>query len=222
MWWVACGHQLQKGAAMVSVAGRAASGHEHPAPDPTVVEGFYRRMRAVAPAAVGAIERDRADDPGRAFGDTACGRLVGSLEPDGVRALGMWVHHWCMRFYDDDTRAARRLLREIAARPTLGWTATRSTGCCVSRTRPARWPPTGSRCHSPQRVNSRHGCRPGRVAGHRASLHQPSGTDAATGSRRERQRGRSRVSRFPSQSSSELPPVACFDVQRSRRYETGS
>ncbi|WBB49217.1 hypothetical protein O3597_01460 [Verrucosispora sp. WMMA2044] len=108
---------------MVSVAGRAASGHEHPAPDPTVVEGFYRRMRAVAPAAVGAIERDRADDPGRAFGDTACGRLVGSLEPDGVRALGMWVHHWCMRFYDDDTRAARRLLREIAARPTLGWTA---------------------------------------------------------------------------------------------------
>ncbi|WBB54990.1 hypothetical protein [Verrucosispora sp. WMMD573] len=108
---------------MVSVAGRAASGHEHPPLDPTVVQRFYRRMRAVAPAAVGAIERDRADDPGRAFGDTACGRLVGSLDQDGVRSLGMWVHHWCMRFYDDDTRAALRLLREIAARPALGWTA---------------------------------------------------------------------------------------------------
>ncbi|GIJ23139.1 hypothetical protein [Micromonospora lutea] len=108
---------------MVSVAGRATSRHEHPPLDPTVVQRFYCRMRAVAPAAVGAIERDRADDPGRAFGDTACGRLVGSLDQDGIRALGMWVHHWCMRFYDDDTRSALRLLREIAARPTLGWTA---------------------------------------------------------------------------------------------------
>ncbi|NLU76959.1 hypothetical protein HCA58_00830 [Micromonospora sp. HNM0581] len=108
---------------MVSVAGRAASGHEHPPLDPTAVQHFYRRMRAVAPAAVGAIERDRADDPVRAFGDTASGRLVGSLDGAGVRALGMWVHHWCMRFYDDDTGAALRLLRQIAARPALGWTA---------------------------------------------------------------------------------------------------
>jgi hypothetical protein len=108
---------------MASVAGRAASRHEHPPLDETVVQQFYDRMRAVAPAAVGAIERDRADDPGRAFGDTACGRLVRSLDLDGVRALGMWVHHWCMRFYDDDTRIPLRLLREIAGRPALGWTA---------------------------------------------------------------------------------------------------
>ncbi|MGN9776397.1 hypothetical protein ACTMS0_11560 [Micromonospora sp. H33] len=110
---------------MASGAGRqAASTREgHPPPDRAVVQGFYVRMRAVAPAAVGALDRDRAGDPGRAFGDTACGRLVRSLDDDGLRALGMWVHHWCMRFYDDDTRAALRLLREIAARPGLGWTA---------------------------------------------------------------------------------------------------
>ncbi|GIJ26106.1 hypothetical protein Vqi01_12680 [Micromonospora qiuiae] len=109
---------------MVSVAGRAAASTDgHPPLDTAVVQGFYDRMRAVAPAAVGAIERDRAGDPGRAFGDTACGRLLRSLDRDGVRALGMWVHHWCMRFYDDDTRAGLRLLREIAGRPGLGWTA---------------------------------------------------------------------------------------------------
>ncbi|WP_341717537.1 hypothetical protein QQG74_27290 [Micromonospora sp. FIMYZ51] len=108
---------------MASVAGRvAASMDGHPPLDTAVLQGFYDRMRAVAPAAVGAIERDRADDPGRAFSDTACGRLLRSLAPDGVRALGMWVHHWCMRFYDDDTRAGLRLLREIARRPQLGWT----------------------------------------------------------------------------------------------------
>ena len=28
-----------------------------------------------------------------------------------------------MRFYDDDTRVGRRLIREVAARPGLGWTA---------------------------------------------------------------------------------------------------
>ncbi|MEV6812207.1 hypothetical protein [Micromonospora sp. NPDC051296] len=109
---------------MVSVAGRAAASRDgHPPPDEVAVQRFYDRMRAVAPAAVGAIERDRAGDPGRAFGDTACGRLLRSLDRDGARALGMWVHHWCMRFYDDDTRAALRLLREIAGRPALGWTA---------------------------------------------------------------------------------------------------
>ncbi|RIV38567.1 hypothetical protein [Micromonospora radicis] len=109
---------------MVSVAGRAAGSRQgHPSLDEAVVQRFYDRMRTVAPAAVGAIERDRADDPGRAFADTACGRLLRSLDDDGVRALGMWVHHWCMRFYDDDTRAALRLLRAIAGRSALGWTA---------------------------------------------------------------------------------------------------
>ncbi|WBB74572.1 hypothetical protein O7602_03175 [Micromonospora sp. WMMD1128] len=90
--------------------------------DAAVVQGFYDRMRAVAPAAYGAIERDRAGDPGRPFADTACGRLAGSLDPAGLRALGMWAHHWCMRFYDDDTRVGLRLVREIAARSGLGWT----------------------------------------------------------------------------------------------------
>ncbi|MER5453439.1 hypothetical protein ABT008_01485 [Micromonospora sp. NPDC002389] len=109
---------------MASVAGRASASRQGDPPlDEAVVQRFYERMRLVAPAAVGAIERDRADDPARSFGDTACGRLVRSLDRDGVRALGMWVHHWCMRFYDDDTRAALRLLREIATRPALGWTA---------------------------------------------------------------------------------------------------
>ncbi|MEV6691527.1 hypothetical protein AB0M35_08690 [Micromonospora sp. NPDC051196] len=109
---------------MASVVGRAVGSRQgHPPLDEIVVQRFYDRMRAVAPAAVGAIERDRADDPARSFADTACGRLLRSLDDDGVRALGMWVHHWCMRFYDDDTRAALRLLREIAGRPTLGWTA---------------------------------------------------------------------------------------------------
>ncbi|MEW2381617.1 hypothetical protein AB0873_05935 [Micromonospora sp. NPDC047707] len=110
---------------MASGAGRQAASTRdgHPPLERAVVQGFYSRMRAVAPAAVGALDRDRAGDPGRAFGDTACGRLVRSLDDDGLRALGMWVHHWCMRFYDDDTRAALRLLREIAARPGLGWTA---------------------------------------------------------------------------------------------------
>ncbi|MGR6322026.1 hypothetical protein Q2K19_15535 [Micromonospora soli] len=90
--------------------------------DRAVVQGFYDRMRVVAPAAYGAIERDRADDPGRAFAETACGRLAGSLDAAGLRALGMWAHHWCMRFYDDDTRVGLRLVREIANRPRLGWT----------------------------------------------------------------------------------------------------
>ncbi|MFG3711439.1 hypothetical protein ACIBTZ_08080 [Micromonospora sp. NPDC049460] len=110
---------------MASVAGREAASTRdgHPPLDDAVVQGFYDRMRAVAPSAVGAIERDRAGDPGRAFGDTACGRLVRSLDADGLRALGMWVHHWCMRFYDDDTRVALRLVREIAGRSGLGWTA---------------------------------------------------------------------------------------------------
>ncbi|TDB69979.1 hypothetical protein [Micromonospora sp. KC723] len=90
--------------------------------DRAVVQGFYDRMRAVAPAAYGAIERDRAGDPGRPFADTACGRLAGSLDPAGLRALGMWAHHWCMRFYDDDTRPGLRLVREIAGRRGLGWT----------------------------------------------------------------------------------------------------
>ncbi|MEO3781078.1 hypothetical protein ABGB16_30640 [Micromonospora sp. B11E3] len=91
--------------------------------DRTVVQSFYDRMRAVAPAAYGALERDRAGDPGRAFRDTSCGRLVASLDAAGLRALGMWAHHWCMRFYDDDTRVGLRLVREIAGRPGLGWTA---------------------------------------------------------------------------------------------------
>ena len=90
--------------------------------DRAVVQGFYDRMRVVASAAYGAIERDRADDPGRAFADTACGRLAGSLDPAGLRALGMWAHHWCMRFYDDDTRVGLRLVREVAGRVGLGWT----------------------------------------------------------------------------------------------------
>ncbi|WP_245719100.1 hypothetical protein [Micromonospora rhizosphaerae] len=108
---------------MASVAGREAASTRDGHPPPDVVQGFYRRMRAVAPAAVGAIERDRADDPGRAFADTACGRLARSLDDDGLRALGMWAHHWCMRFYDDDTRVGLRLVREIAGRSGLGWTA---------------------------------------------------------------------------------------------------
>jgi hypothetical protein len=91
--------------------------------DRAVVQGFYNRMRVVAPAAYGAMERDRADDPGRAFAETACGRLAGSLDAAGLRALGMWAHHWCMRFYDDDTRVGLRLVREIAGRGGLGWTA---------------------------------------------------------------------------------------------------
>ncbi|NES15317.1 MULTISPECIES: hypothetical protein [Micromonospora] len=90
--------------------------------DRAVVQGFYDRMRVVAPAAYGAIERDRADGPGRAFAETACGRLAGSLEAAELRALGMWAHHWCVRFYDDDTRVGLRLLREIAGRRGLGWT----------------------------------------------------------------------------------------------------
>ena len=90
--------------------------------DRAVVQGLYDRMRVVAPAAYGAIERDRADDPGRAFAETACGRLAGSLDAAGVRALGLWAHHWCMRFYDDDTRVGLRLVREIAGRRGLGWT----------------------------------------------------------------------------------------------------
>jgi hypothetical protein len=91
--------------------------------DRAVVQGFYDRMRAVAPAAYGAMERDRAGDPGREFRDTACGRLAASLDAAGLRALGMWAHHWCMRFYDDDTRVGLRLVREIAGRSGLGWTA---------------------------------------------------------------------------------------------------
>ncbi|MGB2571569.1 hypothetical protein ACPFP2_24410 [Micromonospora citrea] len=90
--------------------------------DGAVVQGFYDRMRAVAPAAYGAIERDRVGDPGRPFADTACGRLAGSLDPAALRALGMWAHHWCMRFYDDDTRPGLRLVRDIAGRRGLGWT----------------------------------------------------------------------------------------------------
>ncbi|MGK5443404.1 hypothetical protein ACSNN7_16530 [Micromonospora sp. URMC 105] len=90
--------------------------------DRAVVQGFYDRMRAVAPAAYGAIERDRVGEPGRPFAETACGRLAASLDPAGVRALGMWAHHWCMRFYDDDTRPGLRLVREIAGRRGLGWT----------------------------------------------------------------------------------------------------
>ncbi|MFI7604142.1 hypothetical protein ACIBTV_03365 [Micromonospora sp. NPDC049366] len=107
---------------MASVAGPGATRSEHPSLERAVLDEFYRRMRAVAPAAVGAIERDRADDPGRPFADTACGRLVRSLDDSGLRALGMWAHHWCMRFYDDDTRPALRLVREIAGRRGLGWT----------------------------------------------------------------------------------------------------
>ncbi|WP_229400673.1 hypothetical protein [Micromonospora okii] len=91
--------------------------------DRAVVQGFYDRMRAVAPAAYGAMERDRAGDPGRAFRDTACGRLAASLDAAGLRALGMWAHHWCVRFYDDDTRVGLRLVREVAGRRGLGWTA---------------------------------------------------------------------------------------------------
>ncbi|MER7439792.1 hypothetical protein [Micromonospora avicenniae] len=108
---------------MASVAGPETTRSDHPPLDRAVLQGFYRRMRAVAPAAVGAIERDRADDPTRSFADTACGRLVRSLDDDGLRALGMWAHHWCMRFYDDDTRPGLRLVRNIAGRSGLGWTA---------------------------------------------------------------------------------------------------
>ncbi|MBM0234590.1 hypothetical protein JNW91_23845 [Micromonospora sp. STR1_7] len=110
---------------MASVAGWVAAstqGSFPPLPR-AVAQSFYRRMRAVAPAAVGAIERDRAADAERPFSDTACGRLVRSLDDAGLRALGMWTHHWCMRFYDDDTTVGRRLIREIVARPGLGWTA---------------------------------------------------------------------------------------------------
>ncbi|MFC3501247.1 hypothetical protein ACFOOK_09790 [Micromonospora krabiensis] len=108
---------------MASVAGPGATRSEHPPLERAVLDEFYRRMRAVAPAAVGAIGRDRADDPGRPFADTACGRLVRSLDEGGLRALGMWAHHWCMRFYDGDTRVGLRLVREIARRSALGWTA---------------------------------------------------------------------------------------------------
>ncbi|MGW5559376.1 hypothetical protein ACWER9_19405 [Micromonospora sp. NPDC003944] len=108
---------------MTSVAGWAAASTPGAFPQlpRAVAQSFYRRMRAVAPAAVGAIERDRAADPGQSFSDTACGRLAGSLDDAGLRALGMWTHHWCMRFYDDDTTVGRRLIREIASRPGLGW-----------------------------------------------------------------------------------------------------
>ncbi|MEV4812720.1 hypothetical protein [Micromonospora avicenniae] len=108
---------------MASVVGPETMRSDHPPLDRAVLQGFYRRMRAVAPAAVGAIERDRADDPTRSFADTACGRLARSLDHDGLRALGMWAHHWCMRFYDDDTLPGLRLVREIAGRMGLGWTA---------------------------------------------------------------------------------------------------
>ncbi|MFC0006980.1 hypothetical protein [Micromonospora siamensis] len=91
--------------------------------DRAVVQGLYDRMRVVASAAYGAIERDRAGDPELPFAETACGRLAGSLDGPGLRALGMWAHHWCMRFYDDDTRVGLRLVREIATRSGLGWTA---------------------------------------------------------------------------------------------------
>ncbi|SCF13725.1 hypothetical protein [Micromonospora mirobrigensis] len=91
--------------------------------DRAVVQGLYDRMRVVASAAYGAIERDRAGDPELPFAETACGRLAGSLDGPGLRALGMWAHHWCMRFYDDDTRVGLRLVREIAGRSGLGWTA---------------------------------------------------------------------------------------------------
>ncbi|MFC5922105.1 hypothetical protein [Micromonospora vulcania] len=110
---------------MASLAGRATTSTRDVFPPlpRAVVQSFYRRMRAVAPAAVGAIERDGSGDDERAFADTACGRLARSLDDAGLRALGMWTHHWCMRFYDDDTRVGRRLVREIAGRPGLGWTA---------------------------------------------------------------------------------------------------
>ncbi|WP_232290126.1 hypothetical protein [Micromonospora sp. ATCC 39149] len=107
---------------MASVAGRAAPRSERARLDEAVAQGLYDRMRMVAPAAFGAIGRDRADDPARPFADTACGRLADSLDAAGLRALGMWAHHWCMRFYDDDTRVGLRLVREIADRPGLGWT----------------------------------------------------------------------------------------------------
>lgn len=103
--------------------GRALTREGHPPLDPAVTQGFFTRMRVVAPAAVGALDRDRSGNPERAFEETASGRLVRSLDDDRLRALGMWVHHWCVRFYDDDTSAALRLLGEIAARPGLGWTA---------------------------------------------------------------------------------------------------
>ncbi|WP_410811883.1 hypothetical protein [Micromonospora sp. 067-2] len=109
---------------MASVAGRAAASTRgaFPSLPRAVAQAFHRRMRAVGPAAVGALERDRAGDLEQTFADTACGRLAHSLDDAGLRALGMWTHHWCMRFYDDDTRVGRRLLREIAGRPGLGWT----------------------------------------------------------------------------------------------------
>ncbi|MET0418475.1 MAG: hypothetical protein ABW022_20880 [Actinoplanes sp.] len=110
---------------MASLAGRATTSTRDVFPPlpRAVVQSFYQRMRAVAPAAVGAIDRDRAADPEQVFADTACGRLARSLDDAGLRALGMWTHHRCMRFYDDDTTVGRRLIREIAARPGLGWTA---------------------------------------------------------------------------------------------------
>ncbi|MGC5021694.1 hypothetical protein [Micromonospora sp. DT47] len=107
---------------MAGVAGRGASRSGRAGIDRAVAQGLYDRMRVVAPAAFGAIERDGADDPARPFADTACGRLAASLDADGLRALGMWAHHWCMRSYDDDTRVGLRLVREIADRPGLGWT----------------------------------------------------------------------------------------------------
>lgn len=90
--------------------------------DPAVVQGFYDRMRLVAPSGAGAIERDRARGVDRSFRTTACGRLVESLDADGVRALGMWVHHWAIRFYDTDTAIAEWLALEIGSRRGLGWT----------------------------------------------------------------------------------------------------
>ncbi|MEV6709104.1 hypothetical protein [Micromonospora wenchangensis] len=107
---------------MASVTGRGDPRSGRGRLDDAAAQGLYDRMRVVAPAAFGAIERDRADDPARPFADTACGRLAGSLDAAGLRALGMWAHHWCMRFYDDDTRVGRRLVREIAGRRGLGWT----------------------------------------------------------------------------------------------------
>ncbi|MEH0845298.1 hypothetical protein V6U81_23180 [Micromonospora sp. CPCC 205711] len=107
---------------MASVAGRGSPRSGRARLDRAVEQGLYDRMRVVASSAFGAIERDRADDPARPFAETACGRLVASLDAAGLRALGMWAHHWCMRHYDDDTRVGLRLVREVAGRAGLGWT----------------------------------------------------------------------------------------------------
>ncbi|MFC8846948.1 MULTISPECIES: hypothetical protein [unclassified Micromonospora] len=158
--------------------------------DRTMVQGFYDRMRAVAPAAYGAMERDRAGDPGRAFRDTACGRLVASLDAAGLRALGMWAHHWCMRFYDDDTRVGLRLVREIASRPGLGWTADE-----------VRWMLGESESESGSRSESQ--SQPGSGSGPRS---EP-GSGAAP---RSQVTGPSAVHRFtlPAAAVRELPPAA--------------